>query len=60
MGQLREVIGQYRGDTQVLLHLQLDEEERRLRLGPEYGVAHDEQFTAAVRGLLGEGAVWVE
>jgi DNA polymerase-3 subunit alpha len=60
MGQLREMIGQYRGDTQVLLHLQLDEEERRLRLGPEYGVAHDGQFTAAVMGLLGEGAVWVE
>jgi DNA polymerase-3 subunit alpha len=60
MGKLREVIGQFRGDTQVLLHLQVEEEERRLRLGAGYTVTHDEQFTTAVHTLLGEGAVWVE
>jgi DNA polymerase-3 subunit alpha len=61
MGRLREAIGQFRGDTEVLLHVHLEgEQERRLRLGPEHWVAHGEQFTQAITGLLGEGTVWVE
>jgi len=60
MGQLKQVIWQFRGDTEVLLHLQLEGEEHRLRLGPEYAVEHGEQFEAAVLGLLGEGAIWLE
>ena len=60
IGQLKQMIGQFHGDTEVLLHVQMGEEERRLRLGPDYLVAGDDTFTEAVRGLLGEGAVWVE
>jgi DNA polymerase III alpha subunit len=60
IGQLKQMIGQFHGDTEVLLHIQMGEEERRLRLGPGYLVAGDDAFTEAVRGLLGEGAVWVE
>jgi DNA polymerase-3 subunit alpha len=61
MGQLRETIGQFRGDTEVLLHVHLEgEQERRVKLGPEHWVSHGEQFAEAITGLLGEGAVWVE
>ena len=60
IGQLKQVIGQFHGDTEVLLHIQLGEEERRVRLGPDYSVAGDEAFTQAVMGLLGDGAVWTE
>ena len=60
IGKLREVIGQFRGDTHVLLHLQLEEKERRLRLGPDYTVTHDDQFTTAVQGLFGAGTIWME
>jgi DNA polymerase-3 subunit alpha len=60
MTQLRDMIGRFRGDTEVLLHVQIEREERRLRLGREYLVAHDDRFAEAVRRLLGEGAIWVE
>ena len=60
IGRLREVIGQFRGDTEVWLHLQLEEEERRLRLGPSYLVSQGEPFATAVVELLGDGAIWVE
>ncbi len=60
MGQLRELISQCYGDTEVLLHIQTGEQERRVRLGPEFLVKRDDQFTDAVKGLLGEGAVWLE
>ncbi len=60
MGRLRDLIGQFYGDTEVLLHLQMGEEERRVRLGRDFMVARDERFTEAVKGLLGEGAVWVD
>jgi len=58
--QLREMIGQFRGDTEVFLHLQLDQEERRVRLGREYMVSHGAHFTEAVQSLLGEGSIWTE
>ena len=60
IGQLKQMIGQFHGDTEVLLHIRMGEEERRLRLGPGYLVAGDDAFAEAVRGLLGEGALWVE
>jgi len=60
MGRLRDLIGRFYGDTEVLLHIGMGEEERRVRLGREFMVAGDEQFTEAVKGLLGEGAVWVD
>jgi hypothetical protein len=60
MGKLRDMIGQFRGDTEVFLHLQLEEEERRVRLGRDYLVRQDEAFTQAVQELLGEGTIWVE
>ena len=60
IGQLKQVIGQFHGDSEVLLHIQLGEEERRVRLGPSYLVAGDRAFTEAVTGLLGDGAVWTE
>jgi len=60
VGRLKAMIGQFHGDTEVLLHIQIGEQERRLRLGREYLVARDDRFTDAIRQLLGEGAVWVE
>jgi DNA polymerase III alpha subunit len=60
VGQLKEMIGQFHGDTEVLLHIHAGQRERRLRLGRAYLVARDERFTNAVRNLLGDGAVWVE
>ena len=60
MSRLRELIGQFYGDTEVLLHIQMGEEERRVRLGRDFMVKMDEQFAEAVEGLLGKGAVWTE
>jgi len=60
IGRLRDLIGEFYGDTDVLLHLRVGDEEQRVRLGPEHRVARNEEFTAAVETLLGEGAVWVE
>jgi len=60
VGQLKDMIGQFHGDTEVLLHIQLGEAERRLRLGPEYLVTRDDRFAEAVKNLLGEGAIWTE
>ncbi|UCC69219.1 MAG: hypothetical protein JSV79_04700, partial [Armatimonadota bacterium] len=60
VGQLKQMIGQFHGDTEVLLHIHAGQRERRLRLGPEYLVARGDRFTEAVRSLLGEGAIWVE
>jgi DNA polymerase-3 subunit alpha len=60
MGQLRDLISQCYGDTEVLLHIQMGEQEHRVRLGPDFLVKRDEQFTEAVRNLLGDGAVWLE
>jgi len=60
VGQLKAMIDQFHGDTEVLLHIQIGEQERRLRLGRDHLVTHDDRFTDAVRQLLGEGAVWVE
>jgi DNA polymerase-3 subunit alpha len=58
--RLKEVIGQFYGDTEVLLHVQMGADERRIRLGREFMVAGDGRFTQVVEGLLGEGAVWLE
>jgi hypothetical protein len=44
----------------VLLHIQMGEQERRVRLGRDFLVRQDEQFTRAVTDLLGDGAVWLE
>jgi len=60
VGQLKDMIGQFHGDTEVLLHIQTGEAERRLRLGPEYLVTRDDRFAEAVKNLLGEGAIWTE
>ena len=60
VGRLKAMIDQFHGDTEVLLHIQIGEQERRLRLGRDHLVARDDRFTNAVRQLLGEGAVWVE
>lgn len=60
MDRLRQLIGECHGDTEVLLHVQTEQQERRVRLGPEYLVARNERFTQEVQRLLGEGAVWVE
>ncbi len=60
MGRLRELIGECHGDTEVLLHVQTGQQERRVRLGSEYLVARGERFTQEVQRLLGEGAMWVE
>jgi DNA polymerase-3 subunit alpha len=60
VGRLKEVLGQFHGDTEVLLHIGLGEGERRVRLGPDYAVASGEGFTAAVQRLLGDDAVWLE
>lgn len=60
MLRLKDVLGQYHGDTEVLLHIQLGEEEKRLRLGRDYRVAGDDRFARAVQELLGEGAIWIE
>jgi len=60
VGQLKRMIGQFHGDTEVLLHIEIGEQERRLRLGPDHLVAHDDQFTSAVRDLLGDSAIWVD
>jgi hypothetical protein len=60
MGRLRDLIGEHYGDTEVLLHVRMGEQEQRVRLGREFMVTRDEQFTEAVKGLLGEGAVWLE
>ena len=60
MGRLRALISQCYGDTEVLLHIRMGEHERRVRLGREFLVRQDEQFTRAVTDLLGDGAVWLE
>jgi len=60
MGRLRDLIGEFYGDTEVLLHIRMGEEERRVRLGREFMVAGDERFRDAVKGLLGEEAIWVD
>jgi len=60
MGRLREMIGQFHGDTEVLIHIHMGEHERCLRLGPAFLVARGEQFAHAVQQLLGDGAVWIE
>ncbi len=60
MGRLRDLISQCYGDTEVLLHIQMGEHERKVRLGADYLVKRDEQFTQAVRDLLGDEAVWLE
>ena len=60
IGQLKEVIGEFNGDTQVFLHLQFGDEERRLCLGQDHGVAQEQAFREAVEKLLGEDAVWTE
>ena len=60
MGRLRELISQCYGDTEVLLHIRMGEQESRVRLGSDFLVRRDEQFTRAVTDLLGDGAVWLE
>ncbi len=60
VSRLRELIGQFYGETEVLLHIQMGEGERRLRLGREFMVQMDDRFAAAVEGLLGKGAIWTE
>jgi hypothetical protein len=60
MGRLRDLISQCYGDTEVLLHIEMGERERRVRLGRDFLVRRDEQFTRAVTDLLGDGAVWLE
>ncbi len=58
--KLRELIGQFYGETEVLLHIQSGEDERRLKLGRDFLVKMDERFATAVEGLLGKGAIWTE
>ncbi len=60
MDRIKQVITRFHGDTEVLLHIQIGEEEKRVRLARSYFVAHDQRFAEAVEGLLGEGAVWME
>jgi DNA polymerase III alpha subunit len=60
VGRLKEMMTQFHGDTEVFLHVQIGEAERRLRLGREHWVAEDEGFRRAVTDLLGDGAIWVE
>jgi len=60
MGRLRQLISQCYGDTEVLLHIRMGEQESRVRLGSDFLVRRDEQFTRAVTDLLGDGAVWLE
>jgi len=60
MGRLRDLIGEFYGDTEVLLHIRMGEEERRVRLGQDFMVAGDGRFTDAVKGLLGDESVWVD
>ncbi len=60
MGRLKEMIGRFHGDTEVLLHIQLERGERRLCLGPNYLVASGAEFAEAVQQVLGEDAVWQE
>jgi len=60
MARLKEMIGRFHGDTEVLLHLQTGRQERRLRLGPDYLVSRNQRFTQAVQQLLGEDAIWLE
>jgi DNA polymerase-3 subunit alpha len=60
VGRLRDLISECYGDTEVLLHIQMGEQERRVRLGRDFLVKRDEQFTRAVSDLLGDGAVWLE
>ena len=60
VGRLRDLISDCYGDTEVLLHIQMGEQERRVRLGRDFLVRRDEQFTRAVTDLLGDGAVWLE
>ena len=60
MGRLRDLIGEFYGDTEVLLHIRMGEEERRVRLGRDFMVAGDERFTDAVKGLFGDKAIWID
>ena len=60
VGRLKEMIGRFHGDTEVLLHLQMGRQERRLRLGRHYLVSRDRRFTQAVQDLLGADAIWME
>jgi len=60
LARLRSLIVAHEGDTEVLLHLHLAGAEHRLHLGPKFVVARSEEFSRAVEGLLGEGAVWTD
>lgn len=60
VGRLRDLISECYGDTEVLLHIGMGEHERRVRLGRDFLVRRDEQFTRAVTDLLGDGTVWLE
>jgi DNA polymerase-3 subunit alpha len=60
VGRLKAVIGQFHGDSEVLLHIHMGEQERRLRLGLGHTVSGDPRFTQAVRELFGDDAIWLE
>ena len=56
---LKGLIGQYRGVDQIYLHVACEEGERCVQLTGAYGIAYNDAFSLAVKGILGEGTVWV-
>ncbi len=52
--ELKELISGYRGETELVLDLEMSGGCRRLRLGPEFRVARSAALDAELRTLLGE------
>ncbi len=54
LGELKELISGYRGETELVLDLETAAGRRRVKLGPEFRVERSAALQAELRSLLGE------
>jgi DNA polymerase-3 subunit alpha len=57
LGELKELLGGFPGESEVLIDLDCSGGPRRLRLGPEFRVARSAALNAELHDLLGEAIV---
>ena len=53
LGELKDVLAGFPGDSEVVIELSTSIGDRRLKLGPEFRVAHSASLHAELDALLG-------
>ena len=53
LGDLKDVLADFPGDCEVVIDLSTSIGDRRLKLGPDFRVAHSASLNAELYGLLG-------